>query len=375
MNDKKVLLIILGLGISAALGAGGMYLKNRDAIEFGKKYPAVLETYDFMKDLECGAAKAPDESAQVNSYLKLYDDKYTFFEKKDSGSPEFVRDYINTAPTACGCGFEVDFNDDGKMYFSAVDESMQAYKQGIRTGDVLVSVDGNAIETCTDARKILGKDKTVSEIVLDRGGEEVKLTFTRYNDTDKALNFEHKMIGDTLYVKFDSMDMVKQSAITDELKSEMYDSLIIDLRGNGGGYTQTAVAIADLFVNKIDVNMNSLDGEVEIYSTSDGIEKDVPIVLLVGEKTASAAEIFTALMKQGADTTIVGTTTFGKGIYQEQGIFKGGTLRYTAGEFIVGDWENWHGKGIKPDVEVEMDSDLIGTDEDIQFQKALELLG
>lgn len=373
MNDKKVLLTILGLGISAALGAGGMYLKNRDAIEFGKKYPAVLETYDFMKDLECGAAKAPDVSAQVNSYLKLYDDKYTFFEKKDSGSPEFVRDYINTAPTACGCGFEVDFNDDGKMYFSAVDESMQAYKQGIRTGDVLVSVDGNAIETCTDARKILGKDKTVSEIVLDRGGEEVKLTFTRYNDNDKFAHVEHKMIGNVYYVRFDSFSDLHMTRVLEVLTGEDYDSLIIDLRNNGGG--QIPVSVADPFVNKIDVIVKGYDGEVETYSTSDGIEKDVPIVLLVGEKTASSAEIFTALMKQGADTTIVGTTTFGKGIYQNYGIFKGGTLHYTAGEFIVGDWENWHGKGIKPDVEVEMDSDLIGTDEDIQFQKALELLG
>ena len=365
----------MGLGVSAALGAGGMYLKNRDAIEFGKKYPAVLETYDFMKDLECGTAKAPDVSAQVNSYLKLYDDKYTFFEKKDSGSPEFVRDFINTAPTAYGCGFEVDFNDDGRMFFSAVDESMQAYKQGIRTGDVLVSVDGNAIETCTDARKILGKDKTVSEIVLDRGGEEVKLTFTRYNDNDKFAHVEHKMIGNVYYVRFDSFSDLYMTRVLELLRSENYDSLIIDLRNNGGGYAQMTVTIADLFINKMDLNLNSYGGEVETFSTEDGVEKDVPIVLLVSEKTASAAEAFVALLKQGADTTIVGTTTFGKGIYQEQGIFKGGTLRYTAGEFTVGDWENWHGKGIKPDVEVEMDSDLIGTDEDIQLQKALELLG
>ena len=75
------------------------------------------------------------------------------------------------------------------------------------------------------------------------------------------------------------------------------------------------------------------------------------------------------------DTIIVGTTTFGKGIFQYVEEFEnGGRLKYTAGYFTVGDWECWQGKGISPDVEVGMDRSLIGTDDDIQLQTAIKLL-
>ena len=111
----------------------------------------------------------------------------------------------------------------------------------------------------------------------------------------------------------------------------------------------------------------------EIYETNDEILYDVPIAVLINENTASAAEILTALLKQYGDATLVGMNTFGKGVYQNKGIFYGNSVRYTEGYYTVGDWEDYHGKGIKPDVEIDMDSDYIGTDKDIQLEKALEL--
>lgn len=66
--------------------------------------------------------------------------------------------------------------------------------------------------------------------------------------------------------------------------------------------------------------------------------------------------------------------TFGKGVFQNRGLFYGESIRYTAGYYTVGDWECYNGKGIKPDVEIDMDSDYIGTDKDVQLEKALELL-
>ena len=373
-GNYKVLAAIVAVFLGMAAGAAGVYFKYKSSIEFGEKYPLVIETYDFMKDVELGVAKDVEDGVQINSYLSLYDDKYTFYEKSDPDSSDWVVEYINTAPTAYGCGFDVAFDDNDRLYFASVNEDMQAYKQGIREGDIVVSVDELTIETYNDARKILGKDGTVSELVLDRNGEEVRIKFTRYNDNDASAHLSYEMFGDIFYVKFDSMNYMHQGRIYEALTENTYDSLIIDLRDNGGGHTQVAAYLADPFVDKITAYMNSYDGTVETYSTVDGVDVDVPIVLLVSEKTASAAEIFTSFLKQGADTTIVGTNTFGKGIFQNEGIFKGGALRYTSGYFTVGNWECWQGVGIEPDVKVEMDSSLIGTDEDIQLQKALELL-
>ena len=98
--------------------------------------------------------------------------------------------------------------------------------------------------------------------------------------------------------------------------------------------------------------------------------------MLVNENTASAAEIMTALLKNNKQgCRLVGVNTYGKGIFQQEAELKsGGTVHYTAGKFYVDDRENWNGVGITPDVVVEMDSKLIGTDEDIQLKKAIELL-
>ena len=73
--------------------------------------------------------------------------------------------------------------------------------------------------------------------------------------------------------------------------------------------------------------------------------------------------------------TIVGTNTYGKGVYQdEESLKSGGVVHYTAGKFYVNDRENWQGIGIAPDIVVEMDRSLIGTDNDVQLKKALDLL-
>jgi carboxyl-terminal processing protease len=149
------------------------------------------------------------------------------------------------------------------------------------------------------------------------------------------------------------------------------------LRNNPGGEISVALSSADPFINKAEVRTRQFDGAVSSQETNDGVDYDVPIVLLVNENTASSAEIFTALLKQYADTTIIGTNTFGKGIYQNYAVFKGNYLQYTAGYTEVGDWETYNEKGIAPDIEIAMDYDenIIGTDEDIQLQKAIEILG
>ena len=99
------------------------------------------------------------------------------------------------------------------------------------------------------------------------------------------------------------------------------------------------------------------------------------VVLLVNNNTASSAEIFTAALKQHIEVTIVGENTRGKGVYQIVNLLDNGDqFKYTAGTYTVGDWECYQGVGIAPDVEVPMDRELIGTDDDIQLKKALELL-
>ncbi len=375
-KSNLIALCMFGSVIFAGIGAGGVYLKNKKAIEFAEKYPAIFETYDFMKDTDIGQPENVAEDVQINSFLKLYDDKYTYYGDNGVSEEEKIINNVNTSPTACGCGFQIDF-DENTLYFSEVTEDMPAYEQGFRTGDIILSINGENITTFEDAKKLMGKKTTTAEIKIQRDGKEQEITLTRFSDTAKAEGIESKKFKDTLYIKYSRIGDLSTAPFLDILKNNSFNSLIIDLRNNPGGEISVAVSSADPFINKAEVRTRQFDGAVSSQETNDGVDYDVPIVLLVNENTASSAEIFTALLKQYADTTIIGTNTFGKGIYQNYAVFKGNYLQYTAGYTEVGDWETYNEKGIAPDIEIAMDYDenIIGTDEDIQLQKAIEILG
>ncbi|MDE6774733.1 MAG: PDZ domain-containing protein [Ruminococcus sp.] len=378
MNKKeKFFCGILAVMASMGIGAGSMYLANKDKIEFMNKYPLMLEVQEFIKDsVEIPLPENPSDETVINAYLSLYEDKYTVYSgKEDIFSAGFVQDEINNSPSAFGSGFQVEISDSFEMCISDVNINMSAYAQGIRSGDIVKSIDGIVVTDKDSAKKIIGKDGTTVNLTIERNGTEQEINFTRRNDSQASNGLDSKMYGNTLYVSIERENQMLFPDFKNLLAGYDFDSLILDLRNNGGGYAQTAVEMADLFINHADVILKAKNGEDMIHSTTDGVEYDVPIVLLVNEKTASAAEILTALLKQYADTQIVGTNTFGKGIYQNIALFHGGSLKYTEGSVIVGDWEDYHGKGIAPDFDIPMDSTLKGTEDDIQLDKALEILG
>lgn len=158
------------------------------------------------------------------------------------------------------------------------------------------------------------------------------------------------------------------------------DGFIIDLRQNIGGNIDYCISALNNFLSPVDnlLTLNYYDGTSEknsIYMDSKKTSADV--VILVDEKTASAAEIFTAAMKQFYDgnVTIIGTNTYGKGIFQKDSYVTDGEFKYTAGTYTVGTWQCYDGVGISPDIELAMDYDpeIICTDDDIQFRAALDL--
>jgi carboxyl-terminal processing protease len=109
--------------------------------------------------------------------------------------------------------------------------------------------------------------------------------------------------------------------------------------------------------------------------TTDGVEYDMPVVVLVSGNTYSSAEKLTALFQSTKRGTIVGTQTGGKGVYQDQIPLGDGTaVTLVQGYYYVNDVPNFHEIGITPDIVIDMDEALIGTDKDIQLKKAIELL-
>ena len=159
----------------------------------------------------------------------------------------------------------------------------------------------------------------------------------------------------------------------EEFQSKGINSVILDLRNNTGGVVEEAVKISELFIDKGNTVLRSYNKTEKetIIKSSSGKYKDINLVVLVNDYSASASEIVTAALRDNKAATIVGIKTYGKGVMQEIQPLFDGAIKITIEEFKTPNGDKINKVGIKPDVEIEIDKD---SNEDLQLQKAIEIL-
>ena len=164
-----------------------------------------------------------------------------------------------------------------------------------------------------------------------------------------------------------------------ELEKEKIDSLIIDLRDNSGGHLDTVTNMIDLFLGKNDImyQLKKNDKTTKKYATGKRI-KDYSVVILVNANSASASEIFASALQEQYKATLIGEKTFGKGTVQQAiNLSTGSMVKYTIEEWLTSKGKSINKEGVKPDIEVKLDSKYFETYEekdDNQLQKAIEFL-
>ncbi|MBP5361748.1 MAG: PDZ domain-containing protein [Ruminococcus sp.] len=384
--DKKqfqnyAVVAIVSAIISCTATWGGFIIYNKDKLKAGEQFSLLAECRK-IADME--NIHVIDEEAAINGYLTSGYDKYTFvkFDEVDTEENEEndTVSYVNTSGTAKASGFEIDKSDDGNILLVRVDEDKAAYKSGLREGDVIIAISGiDVAETGFEniARKLLGKKDTKVELIVRRGEERFDITFIR--DHVYIRNVEWEKIDGIGYLHIKHFDMQATGHFTEGIQ-ELGDvhGYVIDLRNCPGGSTGQCVDMLGVLCKNVKVYANSKNQGEHVYEPNALMEPiNKPCVLLVNSSTASSAEIFTAGMKQFSlgGSVVVGETTFGKGISQTDfELSTGAILHCTFSEYTVGDWESYQEKGISPDIELAMDYSLIGTENDIQLKKALELL-
>ena len=159
-----------------------------------------------------------------------------------------------------------------------------------------------------------------------------------------------------------------------KVEREGAEGIVLDLRANGGGLLQEAVLTASIFLpeDEVVVTTDSRTQGHAVYKTVGDNLPARPLVVLIDGNTASAAEILTAALADDAGAEVVGTRSFGKGVFQQEvGLSNGGALKLTIGEYFTPDGANLAGHGIDPDVEAR---DLPGTARDEALDRALEVL-
>ncbi len=259
-----------------------------------------------------------------------------------------------------------------------------AEKAGILAGDILVEVDGENVEgedLNITVAKIRGKAGTKVKIGVRREGRDGVIRFDITRASVESMTVDSKMLDDKIgYIQIMEFDDVTHSQFMKAftaLKREEMKGLIIDLRDNPGGSVQTCVDIADeLLPEGLIVYTEEKDGEKDEYKSSGDNFYDGPLVVLVNENSASAAEILTGAIKDYKLGTILGTTTYGKGIVQQILPLGDGTgIKVTIAKYYSPNGNNIHGVGIEPDEQLELDVDAyLEEGKDNQLDRAVEII-
>lgn len=281
-------------------------------------------------------------------------------------------------------------NSTGEITVVKCYENTPAVEGGLLPGDLILKFNGeNAIGM--DLSEMVGKIKTGES-------DEVELTIQREADGEteekviKMIRREvdiptvsHEMmenhIGYIQVSEFDKITLEQFLAAKEELESQGMEKLVIDLRNNPGGNLTTVVDMLKQILPKgLIVYTEDKYGNRAEYSSEGDHELEIPLAVLINGESASASEIFAGAVKDYGIGTLVGTTTFGKGIVQRIVNLPDGTaVKLTIAKYYTPKGNDIHEKGVEPDVEIELDEGLekmvtIPKDQDNQLQKAIEIL-
>ncbi len=256
-----------------------------------------------------------------------------------------------------------------------------AGKAGVQAGDIIYKVDGEEVyaeSTETIASKLRGASGTKVKLTVVRDGTEKEFTLTRepINNVSVYVTYD----GNTAIVtisRFDTDTGTKlQKIVNDEFKSKNVQKVILDLRGNGGGYVSAAQDVLSLWINgDVILNQSSKDKTTPTYAKrNQAVLANMPTVVLVNGTTASASEIVAGALKDYNKATILGETTYGKGVVQTLINLSGSTLlKVTTASWYTPKGTSINQEGIKPDVEVTLTYDDANNNRDPQLDAAKKL--
>jgi len=325
----------------------------------------------------------------IKGLVDSYDDPATIFL-----TPEETKDFndLNSGKYFEGIGAELGYSEGSIIVVSPLDGS-PAKEAGIRPGDYILSVDDYEVKAGDNIYEIVEKIRgesgsTVKLRVLHKGElEPVEIEIERGEITVPSMTLTY--VGDKKDIAFIDIARFTESSletwnnkwdeVVQDIDSKNVNKVLIDLRGNPGGYFDAGVYAADDFLDIGKVISQQQDGKGNIQSfdaTKGGRLLGKKVVVLVDEGSASASEIFAGALQQNGVATIVGTKTYGKGTAQSiVDLSAGASLHITVLKWLLpdGSWLNTE-NSITPDVEVENSvADFIqGIDK--QYNEALVLI-
>lgn len=381
------LLIVLASVFLTFVVTHEIYSKNNSTTSSSgsDKYIAELnEVYEiintsYYKDVD---KKTLVEGA-INGMLSSLDDPHTSYF--DADSTENFNEVMNGSYD--GIGAEITIDNDGNIIVASVFKNSPAEENGMQFVDIITEVNGKSTIGMTTTQVVtLIKDEKIptANIKIIRDGNTIEFNITKREVVIESVEsttykVNGKTIGYIMINTFANNTAEQFKAQLEEIESKNIMGLVIDVRGNSGGYLHSVSSMLDMFLPKGTVSYQIADKTSTIkYKAQTTESRNYPIAVLVNKASASASEILAVGLKESYGADVVGTYTYGKGTVQTtKDLLGGAMIKYTIQKWLSpeGNWIN--DVGVEPTYQVELSEDYINnrTDEnDNQLKKALDVV-
>jgi len=336
--------------------------------------------------------KSKEEAYEaIREMLKQLEDPYTRFMDPE----EFNNMKVDTSGELTGVGIQLTQDEETKqLVVVSPIEDTPAFKAGILSKDIIIKIDGTSTEGMDVNQAvslIRGKPGTSITLTVKRGDRIIDYPLVRANIElhpvkAKVEETEDGKIGYIRLTQFSAQASEEMKEAIQSLEKQGVDGFVLDLRSNPGGLLISSVEIARMWYDEGRI-VSTVDrlGESERYSANNTALTDKPLVVIVDGGSASASEILSGALQDQKRAVLVGTQTFGKGLVQSvRGLGDGSGLAVTIAKYLTPNGRDINKHGITPDVVYEMteqdrkalqqDREKIGTLDDAQFSKAVEIL-
>ena len=389
MKHKEYASGVLTGVLVVALASGGMkFVQQRqyNGVLSDSSHVQKIEYLEKLIDQEYLGEVDNDEMAEGVYAGLVYGlgDVYSRYYTAD----EYAQETASTDGAYAGIGVSIQKNKNGGVQIAECYEGGPGADAGLQTGDVITAINDTDVTDMelSDVVSLIreNKDKTIVLTVFRENEEKSREISVDVTDVELPSVFGEMLDKKTGYIQITQFTGVTPQQYKDmftELKDKGMERLVIDLRDNPGGLlTSVCDILREILPEGLIVYTEDKYGNREEETCDGKHQLDMPLAVLVNENSASASEIFAGAVQDHGVGTIVGTTTYGKGVVQElRQLSDGSAVKLTVSNYYTPNGNSINKVGIKPDVEVKLASELLNKDEitheeDNQLQKALDVI-
>ena len=379
----SITIFSLLLGVLACFSVLTILNKGKNYFVLSKELAKFVDAYDaivnnYYKEVD----KDKLVESAINGMVSSIGDEYTSYSDKD------VTDNFNETVNGkyMGIGALIMKSENDLVIYKVFEDS-PSYKAGLKDGDIILKLDDKDTKdmSVNDIASIVKNDTNKEVKLLVKRGEE-NLDITIVKDmvelpvvSGKVINHNDKKIG---YISLSIFSSVASEQFNKELvklEKEGISGLVIDVRGNSGGYLTTVTDIASYFLKKGDIIYKlEVNDKVTVRKDKTKESRDYPVAVLIDKNSASASEILASSIKESYNGYVVGTNSYGKGTVQQTLVLSDGSMiKYTIEKWLtpLGNWINE--EGVIPTNYVELSSEYLNNpvfENDNQLNEALELV-